>query len=46
MLFSEKPGDATGTAKWEAWNNKKGLDSNKAKEQYVAKMKALAPTYA
>lgn len=35
----------TGLAKWEAWNKKKGVDKNKAKEQYVLKANALSPVY-
>ena len=27
--------DMTGKAKWEAWNKNKGVDSEKAKEEYV-----------
>merc|ERR1712061_447544 len=34
----EKPSaiDIKGCAKWEAWNNKKGVSSEDAKQQYVA----------
>ncbi|XP_060528581.1 putative acyl-CoA-binding protein [Cylas formicarius] len=41
-----KPGDATGKAKWDAWSSKKGLDSNAAKEKYIAKVQILAPKFA
>ncbi|RZC38478.1 BBS1 and/or ACBP domain containing protein [Asbolus verrucosus] len=41
-----KPSDAKGKEKWEAWNGKKGLNGNSAKEQYVAKVKALSASYA
>ncbi|KAL1490257.1 hypothetical protein ABEB36_012983 [Hypothenemus hampei] len=41
-----KPGGGEAGAKWNAWNGKKGVSTNQAKEQYVAKIKALAPKYA
>lgn len=42
-LFLERPGmlDLKGKAKWDAWNAKKGLNSEKAKEQYIAKVQSL-----
>ena len=30
-----------GKAKWDSWNSKKGMDSNKAKEEYVAHVKKM-----
>ncbi|EFA10395.1 putative acyl-CoA-binding protein [Tribolium castaneum] len=45
-INTPKPSEAKAKAKWEAWSGKKGLNANVAKEQYVAKIKALAPTYA
>lgn len=35
---TERPGllDLKGKAKWDAWNDKKSLDSEKAKEEYVS----------
>ena len=33
--------DFKGKAKWDAWNGKKGMDSAKAKEEYVALAKKL-----
>ncbi|XP_019875851.1 putative acyl-CoA-binding protein [Aethina tumida] len=41
-----KPSDAKSKMKWEAWNKKKGMSGNTAKEEYIAKVKSLAPTYA
>lgn len=38
MIFCiAKPGflDFKGKAKWEAWNGKKGLSSDEAKEKYI-----------
>lgn len=33
--------DFKGKAKWDAWNNKKSLGQETAKEQYVAKVEEL-----
>ncbi|XP_026477902.1 putative acyl-CoA-binding protein isoform X1 [Ctenocephalides felis] len=40
---TDKPGmlDFKGKAKWEAWKNKSGMDSNAAKEAYVKKVQSL-----
>ncbi|KAL1514092.1 hypothetical protein ABEB36_003411 [Hypothenemus hampei] len=40
---TSRPGllDLKGKAKWDAWNEKKGLDQNEAKERYIAKVEAL-----
>jgi len=37
MFCLAKPGflDFKGKAKWEAWNNKKGLSSDEAKNKYI-----------
>lgn len=41
----EKPGmfAMTEKAKWEAWNSKKGMSKDEAKNQYVAVVKANVP---
>lgn len=38
-----KPGllDFKGKAKWEAWNGRKGMAQDAAKEQYIAKAETL-----
>ncbi|XP_031830365.1 acyl-CoA binding protein 1 [Nomia melanderi] len=33
--------DFKGKAKWDAWNNKKGLNQDTAKEQYIQKVDEL-----
>ncbi|XP_072752015.1 acyl-CoA-binding protein [Anoplolepis gracilipes] len=40
---TERPGmlDFKGKAKWDAWNNKKSLKQETAKEQYIAKVEEL-----
>lgn len=40
---TERPGifDFKGKAKWDAWNGKKGLEQETAKEQYIAKVEEL-----
>ncbi|XP_020300758.1 acyl-CoA-binding protein-like [Pseudomyrmex gracilis] len=40
---TERPGmlDFKGKAKWDAWNGKKGMSQDTAKEQYIAKAEAL-----
>uniref|UniRef100_A0A069DNM0 Putative acyl-coa binding protein n=1 Tax=Panstrongylus megistus TaxID=65343 RepID=A0A069DNM0_9HEMI len=42
-----KPGmfDFKGKAKWEAWNGKKGVGQDQAKESYIEKVKSLIATY-
>ncbi|VEN52300.1 unnamed protein product [Callosobruchus maculatus] len=41
-----RPGmlDLKGKAKWDAWNSKKGLDKDSAKNQYIAKVQSLIDT--
>lgn len=43
ILFTERPGmlDLKGKAKWDAWNSKKGLSKDAAKEAYINKVQAL-----
>ncbi|ENN70457.1 acyl-CoA-binding protein homolog [Dendroctonus ponderosae] len=41
-----KPSGAEAVAKWNAWSSKKGVSSDQAKEQYIAKVAALAPKFA
>ncbi|KAH8281949.1 hypothetical protein KR054_004226 [Drosophila jambulina] len=40
---TDKPGflDFKGKAKWEAWNNRKGLSNADAQAAYIAKVKSL-----
>ncbi|XP_074028581.1 putative acyl-CoA-binding protein [Leptinotarsa decemlineata] len=40
---TDRPGllDLKGKAKWDAWNGRKGLAQDKAKELYVAKVQSL-----
>ncbi|XP_017068488.1 putative acyl-CoA-binding protein [Drosophila eugracilis] len=40
---TDKPGflDFKGKAKWEAWNNRKGLSNADAQTAYITKVKAL-----
>jgi len=33
--------DVKGKAKWDAWNNKKGISQDEAKEKYIAKATSL-----
>ncbi|CAG9759501.1 unnamed protein product [Ceutorhynchus assimilis] len=40
-----KPTGGEALTKWNAWNGKKGLASNHAKEQYIAKVSGLASKY-
>lgn len=42
-INTERPGllDFKGKAKWDAWNHKKGTDSEKAKQDYVNKVQEL-----
>lgn len=41
--FLERPGmlDFKGKAKWDAWNGKKSMGQETAKEQYITKVEAL-----
>jgi len=43
FTFLERPGllDFKGKAKWDAWNGKKSMGQETAKEQYIAKVEAL-----
>lgn len=43
---TERPGmlDFKGKAKWDAWNSKKGLSQDAAKEQYISKATSLINT--
>lgn len=40
---TDRPGmlDFKGKAKWDAWNHKKGTDSDKSKQDYVNKVQEL-----
>ncbi|XP_008548648.1 acyl-CoA-binding protein-like [Microplitis mediator] len=40
---TEKPGffDFKGKSKWEAWNSKKGMSQDEAKEKYISKVAEL-----
>ncbi|GFR10398.1 acyl-CoA-binding protein homolog [Trichonephila clavata] len=42
-----RPGmfDLKGKAKWDAWNGKKGMDQNEAKEAYITKVNHLIEIY-
>ncbi|GLH14212.1 hypothetical protein R5R35_003604 [Gryllus longicercus] len=42
-----RPGmlDFKGKAKWDAWDSKKGMSTDAAKEAYIAKVKQLIETY-
>jgi diazepam-binding inhibitor (GABA receptor modulating acyl-CoA-binding protein) len=37
--------DFKGKAKWDAWNEKKGLSQDEAKEAYIAKVQSLTQAY-
>ncbi|XP_023706414.1 acyl-CoA-binding protein [Cryptotermes secundus] len=37
--------DFKGKAKWDAWNEKKGISQDEAKEAYIAKVQLLIETY-
>jgi len=37
--------DLKGKAKWDAWNAKKGVSQDAAKEQYIAYVEKLAASY-
>jgi diazepam-binding inhibitor (GABA receptor modulating acyl-CoA-binding protein) len=48
FLLAARPGgllDFKGKAKWDAWNGKKGLSQDRAKEAYIAKAQLLIETY-
>jgi hypothetical protein len=48
FLFAARPGgllDFKGKAKWDAWNAKKGISQDKAKEEYIAKAQLLIEKY-
>jgi len=47
-LLTARPGsllDFKGKAKWDAWNGKKGISQDEAKELYIAKAELLISTY-
>lgn len=46
LISIARPGflDLKGKAKWDAWNEQKGLDSEKAKQLYVTKVESLIAT--
>lgn len=46
--FTGKPGmlDLKGKAKWNAWNDKKGVSQDQAKEDYIKMANQLATKYA
>ncbi|PRD35408.1 UNVERIFIED_CONTAM: acbp-1 [Trichonephila clavipes] len=39
FMYAARPGmfDLKGKAKWDAWNGKKSMDQNEAKEAYITK---------
>lgn len=37
--------DLKGKAKWQAWNEKKGMEMNEAKEEYIAFVETLIAKY-
>lgn len=43
-LNTQRPGmlDFKGKARWDAWERKKGLDSEKAKQDYINKAKTVS----
>jgi len=48
LLLTARPGsllDFKGKAKWDAWNGKKGISQDEAKELYIAKAELLISTY-
>jgi hypothetical protein len=48
FLLTARPGsllDFKGKAKWDAWNGKKGISQDEAKELYIAKAELLISTY-
>lgn len=46
-LFAGKPGmlDLKGKAKWNTWNEKKGMSQDEAKEKYIAFVDFLMEQY-
>ncbi|KAG8199398.1 hypothetical protein JTE90_000266 [Oedothorax gibbosus] len=44
---TSRPGlfDLKGKAKWDAWNGKKGMDQNEAREAYATKVNHLIEIY-
>ncbi|XP_076349198.1 putative acyl-CoA-binding protein [Tachypleus tridentatus] len=44
---TDRPGllDPKGKAKWDAWNSKKGMPQDSAKEKYIAKANQLVETH-
>lgn len=48
-INTERPGmfslDLKGKAKWDAWNAKKGLSTQQAETDYIAKVNQLAEQY-
>jgi diazepam-binding inhibitor (GABA receptor modulating acyl-CoA-binding protein) len=48
FLLTARPGsllDFKGKAKWDAWDGKKGMSQDDAKELYIAKVELLISTY-
>jgi diazepam-binding inhibitor (GABA receptor modulating acyl-CoA-binding protein) len=48
FLLTARPGsllDFKGKAKWDAWNGKKGISQDEAKELYITKVELLISTY-
>jgi diazepam-binding inhibitor (GABA receptor modulating acyl-CoA-binding protein) len=48
LMLTARPGsllDFKGKAKWDAWEGKKGISQDDAKEQYIAKVDLLIATY-
>ena len=47
IVFSARPGllDLKGKAKWDAWNGKKGMSQEEAKQAYIARVNQLIETY-
>ena len=45
--ITARPGllDLKGKAKWDAWNEKKGLSKEEAKDAYVSRVKHLIEVY-
>jgi diazepam-binding inhibitor (GABA receptor modulating acyl-CoA-binding protein) len=47
-MLTARPGgllDFKGKAKWDAWNGRKGISQDKAKEAYIAKAQLLTEIY-
>lgn len=47
VIFPGKPGmlDLKGKAKWNAWNDRKGISQDAAKEQYIVFVDGLMDKY-